>query len=55
MKQMAEVRGMERVAVFLQILVILAGSEDCEPIASPGFAANTSFTTRSVWTGSFSS
>jgi AraC-like DNA-binding protein len=41
MKQMAEVEGMERVLRFLQILTVLASSEECEPIASPGFAANT--------------
>jgi len=33
---------MERVLQFLSILVILAGSEDCKPIASPSFAADTS-------------
>lgn len=42
MKHMAKVKGMERVVVFFQILVALAGSDDCEPIASPGFAASTS-------------
>jgi AraC-like DNA-binding protein len=42
MNQMADLRGMERVLLFLQILVALAGSEDCEPIASSGFAAETS-------------
>jgi len=41
MKQMAGVKGMERVLLFLQILVALAGSDDCEPIASPGFATGT--------------
>jgi len=41
MKQMAGVSGMQRVLLFLQILIALASSEDCEPIASPGFAANT--------------
>src|ERR1035437_9797110 len=35
-------KGMDRVLQFLQILAALAGSEDCEPIASPGFAANAS-------------
>ncbi len=42
MNQMADLKGMERVLRFLGILVILAGSEDCKPIASPGFAADTS-------------
>ena len=43
MKHMAEVKGMERVLHFFQILVVLAASDDCRPIASPGFAANSSF------------
>lgn len=42
MKHMADLKGMDRVLQFLQILAALAGSEDCEPIASPGFAADTS-------------
>ena len=42
MKHMVDLEGMDRVLQFLQILVALAGSEDCEPIASPGFAADTS-------------
>jgi AraC-like DNA-binding protein len=42
MNRMADLRGMERVLQFVQILVVLAGSEDCEPIASPGFAADAS-------------
>jgi AraC-like DNA-binding protein len=42
MNHMADLGGMERVLQFLQILVVLAGSEECEPIASPGFAADTS-------------
>ena len=42
MKPMAGLKGMDRVLQFLQILVTLAGSEDCEPIASPGFAADNS-------------
>ena len=40
MKHMAVIKGMERVVQFLQILAVLAGSEDCEAIASPGFAAD---------------
>jgi AraC-like DNA-binding protein len=40
MRQMADVKGMERVLLFLQILVALANSEECEPIASPGFGAD---------------
>ncbi len=42
MNRMADLRGMDRVLQFLQILAALAGSKDCEPIASPGFAAETS-------------
>ena len=42
MHHLAEVQGMERVVSFLQILVALAASEECEPIASPGFVADTS-------------
>lgn len=42
MNHMTDLRGMERVLQFLQVLVTLAGSEDCKPIASPGFAADTS-------------
>ncbi len=42
MNHMANVKGMERVLHFLSILVILAGSEDCRPIASAGFTADTS-------------
>lgn len=42
MTHMTDLRGMERVLQFLQILVELAASEDCEPIASPSFAAETS-------------
>ena len=42
MNRMADLKGMERVLRFLEILVMLAGSEDCEPLASPGFAADTS-------------
>jgi AraC-like DNA-binding protein len=42
MRNMADLTGMERVVQFLQILVALAGSKDCKPIASPGFAADTS-------------
>jgi AraC-like DNA-binding protein len=42
MKHMAGLQGMDRVLQLLQILVRLAGSEDCEPIASPGFGANAS-------------
>ena len=42
MNHMAELKGMERVLQFLEILVTLAGSEDCEPLASPGFAADNS-------------
>lgn len=40
MGHMTAVKGMARVALFLQILVVLASSEDSEPIASLGFAAN---------------
>jgi len=42
MKQMTEVKGMERILQFFEILIVMAGSEDCRPIASPGFASNTS-------------
>ncbi len=42
MMQMAELEGMERVVQFLQILTVLASSEEFEPLASPGFAADTS-------------
>ena len=42
MKRLAEVQGMERVLQFLQILSVLAGSRECEPIASSGFAASNS-------------
>jgi AraC-like DNA-binding protein len=42
MNCMADLRGMDRVLQFLQILTTLASSKDCEPIASPGFAADTS-------------
>ena len=42
MKHMAGPKGIDRVLQFLQILAALAGSEDCEPIASAGFAADTS-------------
>jgi AraC-like DNA-binding protein len=41
MNQMAELVGMERIVQFLQILVTLAASEECEPIASTRFAAKT--------------
>jgi AraC-like DNA-binding protein len=40
MKQMAGMKGMDRVVQFLQILAMLAGSEDCEPIASASFVAD---------------
>jgi AraC-like DNA-binding protein len=39
LREMAEVQGMERVVRFLQILVALAGSKECELITSPSFAA----------------
>lgn len=42
MNHMAELKGMDRVLQFLQILITLAASEECEPIASPGFVADTS-------------
>ncbi len=42
MEQMIRLKGMERVLQFLQILIVLANSEECEPLASPGFAADTS-------------
>lgn len=42
MKHMTEVKGMERVLHFFQILTVMAASDDCRPIASPGFASNTS-------------
>ena len=42
MKHMAGPKGIDRVLQFLQILAALVGSEDCEPIASAGFAADTS-------------
>jgi AraC-like DNA-binding protein len=42
MKQLAGLKGMDRVVQFLQILAALAGSEDCEPIASSGFAGDNS-------------
>jgi AraC-like DNA-binding protein/quercetin dioxygenase-like cupin family protein len=42
MQGMASERGMERVVRFLEILTLLAASEDCEPIASAGFGAGTS-------------
>jgi AraC-like DNA-binding protein/mannose-6-phosphate isomerase-like protein (cupin superfamily) len=42
MNHMADLKGMARVLQFLHILVTLAGSEDCEPIASPNFAADSS-------------
>ncbi len=41
MRQMARVKGMERIVLFLQVVVELAGSEECAPLASPAFAANT--------------
>ncbi len=40
MKHMTEVKGMERVVHFFQILTTMAASDDCRPIASPGFASN---------------
>ena len=40
MKQMPGLAGMERVLQFLRILTLLARSEECEPIASAGFAAD---------------
>jgi AraC-like DNA-binding protein len=40
MRHMTEVKGMERVLYFFQILAVLASSEECRPIASAGFAAN---------------
>jgi AraC-like DNA-binding protein len=40
MKKMAGCKGLERILQFLQILDLLANSEDCHPIASPNFAAN---------------
>ncbi len=42
MKHMTEIKGMERVLHFFQILTVMAASEECRPIASPGFASNTS-------------
>ena len=42
MKHMAGLKGMDRVLQFLHILAALADSEDCEPIASAGFAVDTS-------------
>lgn len=42
MNHMDDLKGMDRVLQFLQILVTLAASNDCEPIASPGFVADTS-------------
>jgi AraC-like DNA-binding protein len=42
MNQMAGLSGMDRIVLFLEILVALANSQDCEPIASARFAANTS-------------
>jgi AraC-like DNA-binding protein len=38
MRSMETSQGMERVVRFLGILVVLAASEECVPIASPGFA-----------------
>jgi AraC-like DNA-binding protein/mannose-6-phosphate isomerase-like protein (cupin superfamily) len=43
MQSMTSVRGMERVVRFLEILTVLAASEDCEAIASASFGAGTSF------------
>jgi AraC-like DNA-binding protein len=43
MNQMADIQGMERIVKFLQILVTLAASEECDPIASSHFAAKTIF------------
>ena len=42
MNEMAKLAGMERIVQFLRILVTLAASEECEPIASARFAAKTS-------------
>jgi AraC-like DNA-binding protein len=42
MKHMTEIKGMERVLCFFQILAVLAASEDCRAIASASFAANSS-------------
>jgi AraC-like DNA-binding protein len=42
MNKMTEFTGMERIVQFLQILTTLAASEECEPIASAGFAIKTS-------------
>lgn len=41
MQQMAELKGMERVLQFLQILVVLAESDECDALASRGFATDT--------------
>jgi transcriptional regulator GlxA family with amidase domain len=40
MRQIAGMKGLDRVVQFLQILAALAGSEDCEPIASASFVAD---------------
>ncbi|MCX6893685.1 MAG: AraC family transcriptional regulator [Verrucomicrobia bacterium] len=42
MKDMANVEGMERIVKFLQILTVLAASNDCKPIASVGFVSDAS-------------
>ena len=42
MQSMVGVRGMERVVRFLEILTLLAASEECEPIAGPNFGTGTS-------------
>ncbi|PWU15661.1 MAG: AraC family transcriptional regulator [Verrucomicrobia bacterium] len=40
MQQMPGTKGLERLLQFLEILNLLANSDDCRTIASPGFAAN---------------
>jgi AraC-like DNA-binding protein len=42
MKDMANMEGMERIVKFLQILTVLAASNDCKPIASVGFVSDAS-------------
>jgi AraC-like DNA-binding protein/mannose-6-phosphate isomerase-like protein (cupin superfamily) len=42
MRSMEALHGMERVVRFMEILIVLAASDDCKPIASPGFATQTS-------------
>src|ERR1035441_1542097 len=40
MRQIAGMKGLNRVVQFLQILAALAGSEDCEPSANASFVAD---------------